>query len=219
MTGRGIHPKLWSLVRILLWTAAAGVAIVNVLLVRENARLRTKPNVPVVPVGRHLRDLAGVTPTGQMRTLAMPVSGAHLLIIAFSPWCSFCAANKAGWLSLARDVRQRGWNVVWFSRDRAGETKEYCAREGMTSEVVMSDPPYRTFNQLGLATVPETIVVGPGGVVERVWVGRLDSSGWRQVAAYVGAGQAILPAANGPAEQAGACDSGPGSASPATCAK
>jgi hypothetical protein len=52
---------------------------------------------------------------------------------------------------------------------------------------VFVDPPYPTYSQLALQVVPHTIVVGARGRVQKVWVGQLDASGWKEVFSFFGA--------------------------------
>jgi hypothetical protein len=66
------------------------------------------------------------------------------------------------------------------------KSPDYCAKHDIRLSDTLADPPYRTFAQLGLARVPNTVLVGPEGRVEKVWVGRLDQAGWNAMFAYFG---------------------------------
>jgi len=48
----------------------------------------------------------------------------------------------------------------------------------------VADPPYRTYVQLALKAVPNTVVVRNDGTVEKVWTGLLDGTRWSEVFAY-----------------------------------
>jgi len=50
----------------------------------------------------------------------------------------------------------------------------------------LAEPPYGTYVQLGLARVPNTLLVGAEGRVEKVWAGRMDQAGWNTMFAYFG---------------------------------
>ncbi len=89
-------------------------------------------------------------------------------------------------MRLANVLEQRGIRVLWVSRDSIEITRDYCAKHGIPLSDALADPPYRTFAQLGLARVPNTLLVGAEGRVEKVWAGRLDQAGWDTMFAYFG---------------------------------
>src|SRR5258708_31914677 len=95
-----------------------------------------------------------------------------------------CQANQDGWMRLASTLEQKGVRVLWVSRDRIEITRDYCAKHGIPLSDTLADPPYRTFAQLGLARVPNTLLVGADGRVEKVWAGRLDQAGWNTMFNY-----------------------------------
>jgi len=104
--------------QVLLGCAAVAVLIQNFILLRQNRQLRDIQLTAgtVIGVGTRLRNLAGLSLDGQLRTLPSPTAGAGLLLITFSPGCPACRANQSGWADLARRVEQRGWSVLWVSR-------------------------------------------------------------------------------------------------------
>jgi peroxiredoxin len=150
-----------------------------------------------ITVGTRLRSLAGLGLDGEFRTVLPPTAGPGLLVITFSPGCPACRANQPGWAGLAREVEQRGWAVLWVSRDTVNITREYCLEEHIPLSAALADPPYRTYVQLGLKAVPKTVVVRSDGAVEKVWTGLLDSTGWREVFAYFGTVERGLVPATG----------------------
>src|SRR5260370_41951950 len=89
-------------------------------------------------------------------------------------------------MKVASTLGKKGVHVLWVSRDPIEITRDYCVKHGISLSDVLADPPYRTFAQLGLARVPNTLLVGPDGRVEKVWAGRLDQSGWDTMFSYFG---------------------------------
>jgi peroxiredoxin len=130
--------------------------------------------------------LSGLALDGRLQPLAVPPAESKLLIITFSPGCPACQANQEGWMKLASALEQKGIRVLWVSRDPIEITRDYCVKHGLPLSDVLADPPYRTFAQLGLARVPNTLLVGPDGRVEKVWAGRLDQAGWDTMFAFFG---------------------------------
>ena len=90
-------------------------------------------------------------------------------------------SNQEGWKKLTGTLEQRGVRVLWVSRDTVETTRDYCMTHGISLSDTLADPPYRTYVQLGLARVPNTMLVSANGTVEKVWAGSLDQSGWKAI--------------------------------------
>ena len=171
---------------------------------------------PQIVAGAHFEKLAGLTLDGRFQPLRMPLADSKLLLITFSPGCPACQANQEGWMKLAAELEPKGVRVLWVSRDPIEITRDYCLKHGIPLSDVLADPPYRTFAQLGLARVPNTVLVGASGRVERVWAGRLDQAGWNTMFAYFGERQEMASPLR---SQVGANPSGCGSELSQTSAK
>ena len=181
-------PRLsWAkTIEILLWLAALGVLAENVSLYRQNRSLQ-EAVAPQIAAGTQLQMLSGLTLDGRVEPVSLPAAGSKLLIFTFSPGCPACQANQAKWMSLASTLEQKGAvRALWVSRDPIEITRDYCTKHGIPLSDVMADPPYRTYTQLGLARVPNTVLVDASGTVEKVWPGRLDQAGWDTMFAYFG---------------------------------
>ena len=177
--------------RALLSCVVVGLLIENVILVRQNRRLKSPELTEQVRPGEHLVNLAAVGLDGRIQPIALPTTAAQRLVIfTFSPDCHFCQATQPIWTQLSKSLRQRGVAALWVSRDSVEVTREYCERLQIPLSNVMADPPSRSFVQLGLQAVPSTIVVGPGGLIEKVWSGALDRDSSQAVFSYFGISQA-----------------------------
>jgi len=170
---------------ILLWLAGLGVLAENIFLFLQNRHL-SEALAPQITAGTQLRMLSGVALDGRLKPVTLPSADSKLLIITFSPGCPACQANQDGWMRLASSLERRGVRVLWVSRDPIEITRDYCLKHDIHLFDTLADPPYRTFAQLGLARVPNTLLVGAGGRVEKVWAGRLDQAGWNTMFAYFG---------------------------------
>ena len=173
----GTQPKIRfsKVMEILLWLAGLGVLAENIFLFRQNRHL-SEALAPQITAGTQLQMLSGVALDGRLELMTLPPADSKLLIITFSPGCPACQANQDGWMRLASTLEQKGVRVLWVSRDPIEITRDYCSKNGISLSDVLADPPYRTFAQLGLARVPNTVLVGPEGRVEKVW-GRTSGSG------------------------------------------
>jgi len=183
----GTQPKsrFNKLMEIFLWLVALGVLAENVFLFLQNRRL-SDALAPQITAGAQLQMLSGLALDGRPQQVTLPESGSNLLIITFSPGCPACQANQDGWKKLANTLELKGVRVLWVSRDPIEITRDYCSKHCIPLSDVLADPPYRTFAQLGLVRVPNTVLVGAEGRVEKVWAGRLDHAGWNTMFAYFG---------------------------------
>ncbi len=194
--------------------AALGVLAENVVLFRQNRRLN-EALAPQITAGTQLQMLSGLALDGRVEPVSLPSAGSKLLIITFSPGCPACQANQGGWMKLASALEQKGVRVLWVSRDPIDVTREYCLKHGIRLIDAIADPPYRTYLQLGLARVPNTVLVS-GATVEKVWPGRMDPAGWNAMFAYFGERQEAASAAR---SLVGATTAGCGAELPDAAAK
>jgi AhpC/TSA family len=185
MSGTQSKSRFNKIMEIFLWVVALGVLAENIFLFLQNRRLNDAL-APQISAGAQLQMLSGIALDGRLQPVAFPAAGSGLLIITFSPGCPACQANQDGWMKLASSLGQKGVRVLWVSRDPIEITRDYCLKHRIPLSDVLADPPYRTFAQLGLARVPNTLLVGGEGRVEKVWAGRLDQTGWNTMFAYFG---------------------------------
>ena len=185
MAGTLPKTRFSKVMEILLWLAGLGVLAENVFLFLQNQRL-TEALAPQVTAGTQLQKLAAVAFDGRLEPVTLPPAGSKLLIITFSPGCPACQTNQEGWTKLAGTLEQKGVRVLWVSRDSIEVTRDYCTKHGIRLSNALADPPYRTYVQLGLARVPNTLLVSADGTIEKVWAGRLDQAGWNTMFAYFG---------------------------------
>jgi peroxiredoxin len=185
MAGAQPRIRFSKVMEVVLWLAGLGVLAENIFLLKQNRRLN-EALAPQITAGTQLRMLAGITFDGRLEPVILPAAGSKLLIITFSPGCPACQANQDGWMRLADTLEQKGIRVLWISRDPIEITRDYCTKHSIRLSDTLADPPYRTFAQLGLARVPNTVLVGAEGRVEKVWAGRLDQAGWNTMFAYFG---------------------------------
>src|SRR6267142_3149819 len=185
MAGTKPKSRFSKVMEIFLWLAGLGVLAENIFLFRQNRHL-SEALAPQIMAGTQLWMLAGIAFDGRLEPVTLPPADSKLLIITFSPGCPACQANQDGWMRLASTLEQKGVRVLWVSRDPIEITRDYCVKHGIPLSDVLADPPYRTFAQLGLTRVPNTLLVEPDGRVEKVWAGRPDQVGWDTMFAFFG---------------------------------
>ena len=177
--------RFGKVLEILIWLAGLGLLAENVLLLQQNRSLQ-EALAPQITSGAHVEKLAGLALDGRFQPITLPPADSKLLIITFSPGCPACQANQDRWMKLAGVLEQKSVRVLWVSRDPMEITRDYCMKHGIRLSDVLADPPHRAYVQLGLARVPNTVLVRADGTVEKVWAGRLNQAGWNSMFAYFG---------------------------------
>ena len=171
-----------------IWCLAAAVLAQNIILIQQNRNLkmRTQPKLLVSGTRLPAINLRAATMDGLLTPVNVPSQKDNkLLLITFSPTCPICRDNLTNWLRLAAALRTRdGWRVIWLSRDSIQTTREYCTAHQIPSSLVLADPPYRTYAELGLDAVPQTVVITDTGTVDRVWIGSLTTKTLEEMSAY-----------------------------------
>ena len=180
---------------VLLSVLLAAFLVQNVILQRQNHRLKSAPTLPpveslAVSPGEVLSEIGGVGLDGRYRSISLPnLSSDKLLLLTFAPGCPGCQDNQPALGALTAEAREHGWRTVWVSRESVEPTGKYCEKNNIPSSETVAAPPYSTYAQLGMTAVPQVITVGPGGRVERVWIGRLDKDTAAHISHYLSQGE------------------------------
>lgn len=142
----------------------ATVLITNLLLVREVRQLRLRAaGEAQKEVIERPRGLVGSDLLGRRTPVRFgPERGA--LLITFSADCQFCRNSLPNWTRVLKALDRDRWDVYWISRDPSEVTAPFVTDNGI-SELVLADVSHGTYGQLGLASVPKTIVVSSEGVL------------------------------------------------------
>jgi len=183
-----LHPvrRSQSLVLPLL---VVGLIAGNIVLIRQNQRLKTElplPSALAVHREEPLHEIGGVGFDGRYHTIEMPRSAAeHLLIFTFAPRCPECVLSKSFDATLSKQAKKLGWRTVWISRGSPEETWAFCTANGVPLEETLVNAPYATYLRLGLAAVPQIVAVGENGKVDEVWLGRLTAESTESVAQFL----------------------------------
>jgi|GEM_PF-1453990 peroxiredoxin len=179
---------------VLLSVLLAAFLIQNVILQRQNHRLKATPTLPpieslAVSPGKVLHEIGGVGLDGRYRSISLPnSSNDKLLLLTFAPGCPGCRDNQPALEVLTEQARKHGWRTVWVSRESVESTEKYCQTNTIPNSETVATPPYSTYIQLGMTAVPQVITVGPGGIVEHVWIGRLDKDTAAHISNYLSQG-------------------------------
>jgi len=109
---------------------------------------------------------AGFTDT-DLRTLTSPV-----LINFFASWCIPCVAEMPTLLELGREVPI--WGIAY--KDKPANAAGFVARSGNPYARIASDQDGLAALDWGISGVPETFIIGPGGIIRWHNAAPLDSA-------------------------------------------
>jgi len=182
------HPKLRTSLDVVLPLLVVALIAENIVLLRQNHRLKTElplPSALVVHREEPLRDIGGVGFDGRFHSVEMPRSAAeHLLVFTFAPQCPECVLSESLDASLSAQAKKLGWRTVWISRGTLEETRAFCVANGIPLAETLVDTPYSTYLRLGLAAVPQLVAVGENGKIDEVWLGRLTTKSAKSAAQF-----------------------------------
>ena len=183
------HPVLRKSLNFVLPLLVIALIAVNIILLRQNHRLKTESPLPsalVVHREQPLHDIGGVGLDGRFHAVEMPRSAAeHLLVFTFAPRCPECILSKSLDADLSAQAKKLGWRTVWISRGNPEETRAFCEASGIPLEETLVNPPYPTYLRLGLAAVPQVVAIGENGKVDEVWFGRLTPESAKSAAQFL----------------------------------
>lgn len=184
-----LHPGLRNSLSLILPLLVLALIAENVILLRQNHRLKTElplPSALTVHKEEPLHDIGGVGFDGRFHTLEMPRSaGEHLLVFTFAPRCRECVLSKAFDTALSEQAKKLGWRTVWISRGSPEETRAFCNASGIPLDDTLVNTPYATYLRLGLAAVPQLVAVGENGKIDQVWLGRLTAESAKAVGQFL----------------------------------
>lgn len=178
-----------KVVRVLLVFVGVAVIAQNVVLQRWNRILLANggPGGTKLEPGIQLRGLAGVDPGGSLKQIDLPGREQKLVIITTAVACTSCRINEQGWFALTDQILKTSHGaVIWISSDSVSVAERHFRGSALPPGALVADPPYSTYRQLNLQAVPRTLVVGPHGIVERVWEGPLSASQWKEIHDFLG---------------------------------
>ncbi|MGB6133006.1 MAG: TlpA disulfide reductase family protein [Acidobacteriaceae bacterium] len=137
-----------------------------IVLIKENAKL---------PGVLHLLDADG-------KPAQLALDGSQPTVIyVFSPLCPWCKRNEANVRALVAGARSR-YRIVGLSTI-ATNLKQYIADGRAPFPVYVMKSPDQ-MRQLGVIGTPETLVIGSGARVEKVWSGAYLEPAKEQIEEY-----------------------------------
>jgi thiol-disulfide isomerase/thioredoxin len=174
-----------------LLLVAAGAIYVVFSLARENrelkAQLRAQQASPLdlsVAADESIPDVAMLSLTGQRARLPQIVAGGG--VIAFlTTTCPYCRETLPTWVELASAYEAVGVPFVGVSLHDAALTAAYVNEHDIEFPMWVAENPLAA-GDLRVASVPFTVLVKDGAIVEEVWLGPLGPAAVDRVMAALG---------------------------------
>ncbi len=170
------HRK-FSLKRIdvLLALVILALAVTNVILIRQNRRLKAAlaPSQPeALQPGTHLPAFAANTISGERRKVDFSASEKTVLLV-FQADCPACEGIVPLWKDIKLDCDRRQFQIFGISFDNQAKANSFLKGSGLALESFAGlDAAFK--NRYGLHETPLTIVINRTADVEKLWVGLPD---------------------------------------------
>lgn len=166
------------------WNVALGASCIvllamNVALLRQNRQLKAQISLPPpaleLPAGTSVPDLKGYDLSGRPVELAYGKDVRKVLVLVYSPTCSFCTKNWPMWQDLLSGLNRGAVRPVAVDVTNSS-TPAFLIEHRLNDLPVMTqvDPTARIRYRFQLT--PQTILVDDTGKVEKVWSGVLDNA-------------------------------------------
>jgi hypothetical protein len=165
--------------RILDGTTSLAVLAVCILIFVQAVRSNSLPPSPVpdnspasarLTPGDRIEPIAGVDLTASPKTLVMAIQSS----------CHFCSESMAFYRELAGKKSTR-IRLVVVAPDDPVVARAYVAANGFSPDAIAS----ADLTSMRVSGTPTLLLVNPSGVIERAWMGKLTTTGEKEVLAEV----------------------------------
>ncbi len=170
--------------QVLLPIACVVLLVVNGLLLYTVQRYKAQADSYLrmlgIQAGTQVTDLRGVDASGKAATVVVTGQRRTVLLV-FSPTCGYCEKNWPKWHALLGRIG-RGANVALVNLG-ADLPDSYLAQHQATGHQLLTRLEPSSRNEYRFNLTPQTILVGAGGVIEKVWTGALEEAAIREIQA------------------------------------
>lgn len=162
-----------------LHIALIGLAVVTLLLMRDNRELRSQlppPAEPRIVEGDVVSPFRVLEQDGTETVVDASAHGNQdRLLFFFTTTCPVCRDNQPRWSELHGRVANR-MDVVGVSLDDPEQTRSYLEGLEIPFRVVTVIDPQSFVREQGVDLVPLTVHVGADGAVRDSWLGPLPEN-------------------------------------------
>jgi len=176
----------------LSWVVAVILTLCNVLVIRQNWRLRAMvrelESEQKIQIGDRLLSLRAADLDGKPVEVNFDQNDVRKVVLFSSVTCPFCKKQNPRWNQLIQQIDHRKYEVIELFRDREARSQvaAYLRANGTSSEsirvLLIADD---FLNKAKLNSTPLTLVVGKNGVVEKAWFGLWNESAVAEINSYL----------------------------------
>jgi peroxiredoxin len=161
----------------------------NIALIHQNSQLKARLALPPPQMeasqGAQVPDLKGFDPDGKPVEVLYGRDSRKVLVLVFSPTCPFCDQNWPKWQQVISSLDRSAVRPVLVDVTST-TTAGFVSQHQLSSlPIILKADPQATVNYRFQLT-PQTILVGSGGKVEKVWTGVLNDSALAEIKQLVG---------------------------------
>jgi peroxiredoxin len=154
-----------------------------VALMQQNQRLKTQiargATMGGLAAGDRIQPISTRTMDGRADRIAFDDAAGRQLLFVLSTTCPHCEKNLAPWREIAEAGRGR-CRVTGVSIHDLETTRHYAGTQVVGFDLVSAADSNFTMSY-NIPGVPETILLGPGGVVLKTWLGELTPAQTREI--------------------------------------
>lgn len=172
-----VYQAKGKVVTLLMFFLGVALLFVNVMLVRQNKKLKVLAGRPdralEIKPGTALPQLEGFDSNGVRHSIGYGQDPRKTVLLVLAPRCYACEENMRNWVAIVNGLDRRTFRLVAVSLQSEG-FNEFASRHGINHVPVLTtiDPKYRVAYHLALT--PQTILIDADGKVEKVWTGLLQ---------------------------------------------
>lgn len=170
---------------------AVTILLLNLMLVQQNRDLKAHAKrvdqlIELNP-GTRLPAIEGSNAEGNKIRVGYERETRRTLLLVYSPQCGSCTENMPVWHTLLRRADRDSVRIVGLSILASGAI-DYARKHDLNGIETLTEisPKVRTAYRLNLT--PQTILISPDGVVEKVWSGVLGDEEREEIERWAGPG-------------------------------
>lgn len=186
--------RLFTIIFAVLFLA---MAVELVLLIRQNRGLKqtiaelqarhasAREEIPTLEEGETVEPLSLIDLDGKPANVGYDDPERDSLLLIFSPDCPACKENMAGWKVVEQADVEQARKLYFISTAGEERTRQFVEEYALDRPVFLAGAD--ALSGYKVAYIPTTLLIGPGGVVKRVWVGVLSEDALEELQQTSGA--------------------------------
>ena len=171
-----IKNQIWAIILIVL-VVVMGVEIL--LLVNENRKLKNALKRPRGPVkilnpDEKVPSLLGINLEGEELKVEYP-SSKRTILFWFSSACPSCEHNLDFWKEIFQKHKSKNLRFFGVTHSQEEKTEKFVKKFQLEFPIlIVSD--FSLLDQYKVEVIPQTMIIDPSGVVQKVWPGPLSEN-------------------------------------------